>query len=516
MKLNIILCILSSWSFIVESYIEGESSKHVKSDPLCKYHSDDYSTWAPPIEAGGRVIDLINGEFFDEHLRDTPDHMRPPSIVAFHDSFDKVCSEKYQSLDFEDTVQYQLPSRAFLFASKYNMGAAPKRTWYKFIPERDLAKRMGVTDCPSVVFIPPECDGFTKWCEREIKDGVTYLGCDDYIDQCAGKYKIWTMNDASTIDYKSWIDDLIEQNRLPQIGGSKLSGPNVNFFQTMKEQENWLKTRDHSTQRENYRNNWVSAAVPAFSEFGYKAIKMSDRHLQEFINFYKKWRHLRSPENWNSAGQTAVNGHEVEPSMVSLDHDFHFRDSIVNQFVKPALEKWVGFPLQLTSHYGIREYYDGSFLKNHIDRIDVLIISATQSLGHIVCNTTVDGFCDNSQDIDFVSGWPEGVDWPIEGVDWNGNNVRYDHKPGTMIMYESAKFIHGRPFRLPRHPNHPKQKYCHLGAFSHFTPADGSWTRNGHDTNARANLNRHTKGANYKSNPPYYPPRHYQTVKQEL
>eukprot|EP01083_Nonionella_stella_P064907 169629_1 len=100
-------------------------------------------------------------------------------------------------------------------------------------------------------------------------------------------------------------------------------------------------------------------------------------------------------------------------------------------------------------------------------------------------------------------------------VDWHGNNVRYDHPPGTMIMYESAKFIHGRPYPLPRHPNHPKQKYVHLGAFSHFTPADGSWKRNGHDSNARKNLNRHTKGTQYKSNPPYYPPKHYQTIQQE-
>ena len=111
------------------------------------------------------------------------------------------------------------------------------------------------------------------------------------------------------------------------------------------------------------------------------------------------------------------------------------------------------------------EYYDGNWLKNHIDRIDVLVISATQSLGHLICNTTDGGYCNHHDPIDWVQGWPEGVTWPLEGVDWHGNNVRYEHKPGTMILYESAKFIHGRPFPMPMHPNHPHQKYVHLGLY---------------------------------------------------
>eukprot|EP01083_Nonionella_stella_P048552 129698_1 len=510
------LMAICGWSAItVYGCIEGESTQYVLKDPLAKYCSDDYSAWTPPIETGGRVVDLLDGEFFDEHLRDTPDHMRPPAVVAFYDSFDEQCYQKYQALDFDDTANFHLPSRAFLFASRYDMGAAPKRTWYKFISERDLAKRMGVTQCPSIVFVPPECNGFTEWCERETIGGVTYLGCDDYVDQCAAQYSIWTLDDEEAPDYKDWLTALINGSRFPQIGGPKLSGPNKKQFESMQEQERWLQSRDASTQRENYRNNWVASALPSFSQHGFKAMTMSKEHRQEFIQFYKKWQHKRGAENWNSFGQTAVNGHEVEPSMVRMDNDYQFKDYIVNKYVKPKLEEWVGFPLQLSSHYGIREYYDGSFLKNHVDRIDVLVISATQSVAHIECNTTADGFCQDSE-IDFEGGWREGVKWPLEGVDWQGNNVRYDHPPGTMVMYESAKFIHGRPYRLPQHPNHPKQKYVHLGAFSHFTPADGSWKIIGHDTNARRNLNRNTKGTHYRSNPQYYPPEHYQTFKDEL
>eukprot|EP01084_Bolivina_argentea_P182589 315170_1 len=360
MDIKTVFVAICAWSaFSVDGFIEGDSSKYIQPDPLCKYQNDDYSSWTPMIETGGRVIDLLNGEFFDEHLRDTPDHMRPPAVVAFFDSFDAECTQKYQDLDFEDTATFQLPSRAFLFTARYDMGSAPKRTWYKFIPERDLAKRFGVTECPSIVFVPPECNGFTKWCERETIDGITYLGCDDYVDQCAGEYTIWTLNDKQNPDYKTWINTLVEGARLPQIGGPKLTGPNKSQFNTMEDQERWLKGRDSSTERENYRNNWIASALPAFSELGYAAAKMTPEHRAEFIQFYKKWRHNRLPENWNSAGQTAVNGHEVEPSMVTMDNDFTFRDHIVNKYVKSVLEEWVGFPLQLTSHYGIREYYDG-------------------------------------------------------------------------------------------------------------------------------------------------------------
>ena len=56
----------------------------------------------------------------------------------------------------------------------------------------------------------------------------------------------------------------------------------------------------------------------------------------------------------------------------------------------------------------------------------------------------------------------------------------------------------------------------YLGSFCHFTPGDGSWKRNGHDTNARKNINRHTRGAHYKNNPQYYPPAGYETERPDI
>ena len=98
-----------------------------------------------------------------------------------------------------------------------------------------------------------------------------------------------------------------------------------------------------------------------------------------------------------------MNGHEVDSYMVTLDWNHQFKDRLANQYVKPLLEEWVGFPLEFTSFYGIREYYSGHWLRNHIDRIDVLVISATLSLGHFTNDT------DEKQ-------WPDGMEWPLEGM----------------------------------------------------------------------------------------------------
>ena len=98
----------------------------------------------------------------------------------------------------------------------------------------------------------------------------------------------------------------------------------------------------------------------------------------------------------------------------------------------------------MTAFYGMREYPELSVLKNHIDRIDTHVLSVTLSIAKF--NTT-----------------EESQPWPLEVVQWNGDHVRYHHPAGTMVLYESSKLLHGRPFR-----NHGG---VHLGAFLHFKPA---------------------------------------------
>ena len=478
---------------------QGIFSSQIKDDGLAKYRSVDYSRTSKPLKEYSRVTELMNGEHFDDILRDTPDDMRPGSIILFYNSSElSECNNDYINTDnFENDIINNLPSRAFLFASLYDMNEVPKRLWYKFTPERDLVLRFNITECPTLLWVSKECNGYTEWCVNKTDDNVSYLGCNNYVEKCVDT-EIFDAKNKDGLDWMDWVNNKIE---IPKIGG-----PNPDKqFNSIVEQENWIKGRDGVTTRTQIRNAYASPALPGFTELGYKVVKIPDNIMKEFILFYNKHRKQKRNENWNSYGATQVNGHEISPYLISLDLDPQFRDNIANNYIKPMLEEWVGFELKLTSHYGLREYHSGSMLRNHIDRMDLLVISVTLSLFHLKGNET-DIDIDVNNYINEIDTWPQELKWPIESVDFNGNNIRYNHKPGTAVLYESAKLIHGRPYKLPSDYN--GNDLVHIGSFCHFIPNDGSWNKNGHNRNAMNSMNRFTQ--NIKSQKiGFKPPAHY-------
>ena len=44
--------------------------------------------------------------------------------------------------------------------------------------------------------------------------------------------------------------------------------------------------------------------------------------------------------------------------------------------IKPILEKWSNQTLEFSTMYGIREYYRGSRLENHLDKVATHVVSA--------------------------------------------------------------------------------------------------------------------------------------------
>merc|ERR1712107_236650 len=97
----------------------------------------------------------------------------------------------------------------------------------------------------------------------------------------------------------------------------------------------------------------------------------------------------------------------------------------VLQELKPLHEQWGGVKLLGSIAYGLRLYKNLSSLLMHIDKTETHIIS---SIFH------VDHKYDNDDD-----------PWPIELEDHSGHVQSVDLKPGQMLMYESAKCLHGRP-----------------------------------------------------------------------
>ena len=375
-----------------------------------------------------RITDLMNGEHFDDMLRDTPDYMRPPSIVLFINTSDHECMDEFNKMDYENSIVQHLPSRAFLFAAKYDMWAAPRRLWYKFIPERDLAKRFGIKSCNTLVYAPRECNGFTKWCVNKTENDIQYMGCDNFIESCKN-IRVFNKDNEDGLHWIEWVNKQIESESVPELGG-----PNPDKkFADYKEQEGWIKGRDGVTTGTQLRNSYAAPALPAFTEKGYHSVKIPDIVMKEFLIFYNNHKHEKQDENWQSYGQTQVNGHEVSPYLIYMDLDMHFRDEMARRYIQPELEKWVGFPLELTSHYGLREYHSGAWLRNHIDRIDLLVISVTFSILHLRLNETTK-YIDIQNWKNEIDTWPDDISWPLEAVDFQGNNVRYHHKPGTAIL----------------------------------------------------------------------------------
>lgn len=395
----------------------------------------------PPVRIGGRILDIVNGKHFDEILEETPDSMRPPGLLVFYDYSNKTCMDIYQNIGFESFVKKYYPFREQLMVGRYDTYSNEQRTWYEFTPEMNLTKRMGVTHCPELVFVPPHCKGDLEWCEKgaHYTDESTYIvGCDDYIDHC-GADVVHRLNieQASHNEMKEWTDKLLSVFRKPLLDTR---------FKSFNQQRDWLLKRDITTTDNQLRNLYFPLVIPNFTDIGFKVIKTPENFEFWLNDFYE--RHIGEPhiEEWDSSA-TQLNFHKTPTKMYNLDKEFEDKVTFGDVYIKPLLEEWAKIkPLVQTSFYGIRLYEDGAYLKDHIDRIDTHVVSATISLRKL------DKYKDSRKP------------WPIQIVTSDGKHVRYNHPEGTTVLYESAFAIHGRPY--------PNRGGPHLGCFIHFKPVD--------------------------------------------
>mmetsp|Transcript_18492 Transcript_18492/g.30145 ORF Transcript_18492/g.30145 Transcript_18492/m.30145 type:complete len:616 (+) Transcript_18492:1-1848(+) len=420
----------------------------------------------PKIRMHSRVMDLVHGQHFDTILQDTPDDVRPPGVVVFYNSDDETCMKKYKALRWDNLAETVLPARERLFTARYDTYAAPKRVWYKFTPEMDLEKRFDVDACPQVVFIPRKCDGFTEWCSRgedPENPGTELIGCADFKEQCTGTRK-WTGKG----DLTAWIKKQIRKEGEPKI---------LKQFATYAKQGEWIKNRDRTTCNTQLRNIYLAEAFPAFTKRGYLAVETPKEFQKWLLEFLERHKDDTITEGWDTES-TQLSHHENPTKFVNLDMEYDEKVRMSEKYIKPIVEKWANVAdLELTSFYGIRIYPDGAWLRNHVDRIDTHVLSVTLSV--------------QKGDEDKANSKP----WPLEVIDWNGDHVRYNHPGGTMVLYESSKLAHGRPYRNMGGP--------HVGCFIHYKPksmhsSDASkWEEI--VTDARANQNHHSYYASYKS-----------------
>jgi len=118
----------------------------------------------------------------------------------------------------------------------------------------------------------------------------------------------------------------------------------------------------------------------------------------------------------------------------------------IHQGLKPALEEWSGQALEPTAIYGIRRYLEGARLEPHYDWADTHVISA------ILC-------LDQN----------EGQEWPLQIDDNYYRRHQVLMKPGDMLLYESARLLHGRP--TPLEGEYHCNLYVHYRPVGHEVPA---------------------------------------------
>lgn len=137
-----------------------------------------------------------------------------------------------------------------------------------------------------------------------------------------------------------------------------------------------------------------------------------------------------------------TNSHTIPMSIVNLDLHPDVKKVVVEE-MHQVLEWWTGHQLVPTATFGIRIYHRDSMLINHVDRSDTHLASVVIQIGQ------------------------DGVDqgWPLEVLhQTDGSCSEVYLQPGEMVLYEGARFRHGRPMRF--------QGDGFANIFSHFRPLD--------------------------------------------
>jgi len=136
------------------------------------------------------------------------------------------------------------------------------------------------------------------------------------------------------------------------------------------------------------------------------------------------WK-IEKQETW-AKGATFVNHWEQPTTLIPLPQRIK---TIIWRDLSVVLGEWAKVdPKELfgSSVYGIRRYWNNSWLATHVDRGDQLVLSA-------IINVDI--------------GKME-EEWPLLIHDHDENPSLVFLRPGDVVLYESAAVIHGRPLPM--------------------------------------------------------------------
>jgi hypothetical protein len=181
--------------------------------------------------------------------------------------------------------------------------------------------------------------------------------------------------------------------------------------------------------------------VPAVTDSGFLHTKLPADTFAWLLEWYEANKEMHAVLE-HSVGP-CMNQHVSESIMTHLPQ--HLKDQLSLE-VAPILKDWYGGELHLTSIYGVRKYTDGAVLRMHVDTVNTHVVSAIINVGQRLRE-----------------------DWPLLILDHDDAEHSISMQPGDMVLYESAKLLHGRPSVF--------QGDAYENIFIHYAPTEG-WDYN--------------------------------------
>ena len=187
-----------------------------------------------------------------------------------------------------------------------------------------------------------------------------------------------------------------------------------------------------------FRETRRAGQIPKFTTQGFKVDTIPNDLFEELSTYYQTHRKNAVAEESDAIGRYVL-GDAVPSKIVPLTNTLE--DAVVLATMQ-KIQLWSGLNnVTFAACFGIREYQRGAILKAHRDKEETHILSAILNV---------------AQEVD--------EQWPLEIEDHGGRRHQIILSPGDMILYESARLVHGRETRLNGH------SYANL--FVHFHPQD--------------------------------------------
>ncbi|KAJ8613648.1 hypothetical protein CTAYLR_003132 [Chrysophaeum taylorii] len=158
--------------------------------------------------------------------------------------------------------------------------------------------------------------------------------------------------------------------------------------------------------------------VPNVTDDGFRLVQMPAKTYSKVLGWYRENHdRLKVPE---SDGGPLYNQRAVPTWHTPLPP--RLKDQVFDE-LKLTMEAWAPAtaPLHGTSAYGVRTYENGSYLHLHVDTASTHVVSGIINVDQ-----------------------QSRVPWPVQIFDHQGNLHQVEMHPGNMLLYESAKLLHGR------------------------------------------------------------------------